>query len=314
MPSLQTIAPLTVLHRLRDNTGEGLPDEQIALLKQRGFYAATCMRELAVLPSADAPSADVLRGLSTDGSNEVLHNEAAYAFLLHTVTGLNSSVPGETNVQGQIRKAWNSWRRTGDTRVARLLSPTLHRVFNDAAGIRRDYLQGIGGNSYGSLVRKLLMPDRDARVLFVGAGDLAQSMLPFFSSMQTGVWNRHDLTGDDFSGARMFAPDTHAAAAAWASHLIVTTPPDSDNDHIWAKLAQQHHLPVAHLGRRRAAPGDWASVPDFRNLDDVFDLRRKQSSLRTLNTVRARQACERIAYAGRNANTANEPALAALSA
>lgn len=303
------IAPLTVVHRLRDNTGDGLPARQVRLLSERGFYAATCMRELAVLPSADT-----LRGLQLDRDNEVLHNAAAYAFLLHTVTGLNSSIPGETNVQGQLRKAWNSWRSTGDNRVARLLSPTIHRLFNDARDIRRDYLQGIGGSSYGSLVRKLMAPDADARVLFVGAGDLAQSMLTFFSAGQTAVWSRHEPDSGPAATVRRFPAEQREAAAAWATHLIVTTPPDNDNDRFWAQLALLHDLPVTHLGRRRAAPGDWDAVPGFHNLDDVFDLRRAQSSLRSLSTVRARNACNTLAFASFSSDFDTAPALAALSA
>ena len=289
------IAPfaLTVVHRPRDAAGNGLPADETTRLAERGFFAGTCMRELAVLPSADA-----LRGLRLGRGHDILHNTQAYAFLLQTVTGLNSSVPGETNVQGQLRKSWQQWRNNADGRLVRLLSPAMHRLFNDARVVRRNYLQGIGGNSYGSLVRKLIQPQDDARILVVGAGDLARSLLPFFTSVNTAIWNRHQPDAHFAGDAMIFAPDEMESAAAWATELIMTTPPDNDTDAAWAKLAATHELPVVHLGRRRAAPAEWANLVAFRNLDDVFDLRRSQSTLRSLNIMRARTACERIALSG----------------
>lgn len=301
-----TLPALTLLHRPRDAAGNGMADTLADGMAARGFYAATCMRELALVP-ADLPG-----GLPHDRHTTVLHDAGAYAFLLQTTTGLNSSIPGETNVQGQLRKAWAAWRRTADPQLVMTLSPVVHRLFNDAGDIRRRYLEGIGGNSYGSLTRKLLQPTADARVLFVGAGDLARSMLPFFNSAATGIWNRHTPAAD-------FAPDVQrfadrATAATWATHIIMTTPPDSDHDTTWATLCADLQLPVVHLGRRRAAPGSWANLDRFHSLDDIFDLRRSQSSMRSLQIVRARAACNSIAESYYASSAATAETLAPLSA
>jgi len=282
--------PLTVVHRAKDAAGSGLPPAQIEQLSRRGFYVSTCMRELAVLPSADA-----LRGLQLDRVNDVMHHRHAYAFLLQTITGLNSSIPGETNVQGQIRKAWNQWRPAANAHIARRLGPAMHRLFYDARTIRQEYLQGIGGSSYGSLVRKLLQPGSDARVLFIGAGELALSIMPFFSASATGIWNRHLPTDEFTPPARRFAVDDDANAAAWATHMVLTTPPENRSDSLWAERARAGCIPVVHLGRRRARAGAWRNCENFYSLDDVFELRRTQSTVRSLNIMRAQAACERAA-------------------
>ncbi|NND54278.1 MAG: hypothetical protein HKN56_04825 [Gammaproteobacteria bacterium] len=281
-------APITVVHRPRDAAGHGMPGAVAATLAKRGFYAATCMREVAVLPATAT-----LHDLPRDTSTAILVGADAYAFLLQTTTGLNSSVPGETNVQGQLRKAWRSYSETADMHQAAALSPVMQSLFDDAALVRQRYLEGIGGNSYGSLVRKLLRPGADDRILIVGAGDLAASVLPFFSNNATGVWNRH-LPEPDFAPATQRFAD-RAAAIRWATQVVMTTPPETDHDCVWAGLCLATGIPVAHLGRRRAARGDWAHLPEFFDLDDIFDLRRSQSSLRSLQLVRARAACEQIA-------------------
>ena len=283
-----TMPAITLLHRARDATGNGMTTDLAERLAARGFYAATCMRELVVLPGTPA-----LYDLPRDHHTSVLRDAEAFAFVLQTTTGLNSSVPGETNVQGQLRKGWSAWRSTADARLVLTLSPIIHRLFNDAGEIRRRYLEGIGGNSYGSLARKLLQPAADARVLFVGAGDLAASMLPFFSSAATGIWNRHTPDADFAPGTRRF--HDRQDAVNWATHVVMTTPPDTNHDSAWASLCVNTRVPVVHLGRRRAAPGNWTSLEEFYSLDDLFDLRRSQSSLRSLQTVLARAACEQFA-------------------
>lgn len=287
---MKRLMPLTLIHRPRDASGAGWSAARVAQLSAQGFYAATCMREVVLMPTVVCN--DELRA---DASLTVLRDADAYAFLLRTVTGLNSSVPGETNVQGQLRKAWELWRAGADAHLVMALSPTVHSIFNAARDIRRDYLQGIGGSSYGSLVRKLLQPTAKERILLVGAGDLARSVLPFFTSFATGIWNRHLPDNDMAPAAQRF--DQRESAARWASQVIMTTPPETPHDDVWAELCRTANVPVVHLGRRRAAPGSWAQLPQFYSLDDVFDLRRSQSSLRSLQIVRASSACERQADA-----------------
>ncbi|MDP6437291.1 MAG: hypothetical protein QF790_09170 [Gammaproteobacteria bacterium] len=284
---------LLVLHRLKNAAGQGLDASSLRSMRASGFALDTCLRQLLVMVAPDfpveLPGADLAQRLS---------GRHAYSFLLQTATGLNSSIPGESNILGQFRGGWNRWRADADAESVCGLTSYMHRLFRDSRHIRREYLQGIGGSSYGSLVRKLLQPDQHARILFIGQGKLARSVHPLFRDYVTAFWNHRDSGANPEPATLRFAPDAAANAADWATHMIITTPADSENDGIWAKLAGQQVRHVVHLGRRRAAQGIWSDPEHgfaFSNLDDIFDLRRTQSSLRSAQITRARRACERIA-------------------
>ncbi len=282
---------LLVWHRLRELTGVGMSDRSRTQLQAETFFVSTCMREFAVTTrQVNLPHQVAESGLQS------LHGAAAYAFLLRTVTGLNSSIPGETNIQGQLRKAWDSWREAAAAQRVAMLTPLLQRLFADGSNVRRKYLQGIGGHSYGSLTRKLLNPDGDARVLLVGAGELARSVAPFFRNRQTAVWNRHAPAAGAIDTALMFAPQEIAAAAAWATHVVITTPPDSINDALWADVLRSaaQLQKVVHLGLRRACRGSWQGFAACHDLDDVIEFRRSQTSLRSMRIAQARAACDAI--------------------
>lgn len=259
-------------------------------LDSRGFLVETCLRRMLIALGRDAP-----RNLAAPPP-QAFTGAAAYRFLLEVATGLNSAVPGETNVFGQFRRAWDAYRGTAEREAVEALAPLIAQAVHDTRAIRRRHLQNIGGASYGSLARRLLHADDGDRILFVGAGDLARSMLPFFRSFQVGTWNRRP-PGPVFAAAgRVFAPGDGGEAADWAQHVIMTTPADTDNDARWsawldASLVQT----VLHLGRRRGESATWPGHAATYDLDDVFELRRSQDTIRSLQIERARAACRQLA-------------------
>jgi len=90
------------------------------------------------------------------------------------------------------------------------------------------------------------------------------------------------------------------AALDWSTHLVITTPADNTADRAWAEDAVYQQLPVVHLGRRKADPGIWqrhlmCNTRRYFDLDDVFNLRTRQNTLRTLQLHRARRACDKLA-------------------
>lgn len=291
---------LRVLHRLKDACGHGLSPEALRRLSERGPVVDTCLRQVWITTA----TADefFLRERESDHDSVYMEGREAYNFLLQTVTGLNSSIPGETNVMGQFRCAWKRWKNHSPAKQVAGLSAIMHRLFSDSKMVRRGHLENTGGASYGSLVRKILRPRSGARILFAGAGKFSQSMLPFFDSWETALWNHrfHKGLHPADQGTVFFAPVEITTAARWATHLVMTTPADDSNDHLWVGLAAEHTINhVVHLSRRRADPGIWNSKPGniaYSNLDDVFDLRRKQTTLRDLNVLSARAACEHIAF------------------
>ena len=232
-----------------------------------------------------------------DDATQVLTGIHAYNFLLQVVTGLHSAIPGETNVQGQFKKAWQAYQETAP-RQASQLRVLIEKIVRDSRTVRKNHLQGIGGHSYGSLVRKLLQPAEEARILFVGNGELALSMLPFFSDWQVQVWNRRAAAEKRLRDVDVLAPKNPARAAEWATHMIITTPGDAALDGFWAHTALQNNTVVAHLDRRRERPGHWLPLQvkhNFYSLDDVFMLRAQLSNRRADSVASARRACAKLA-------------------
>jgi hypothetical protein len=305
---IHELKQLTVLHRLKDSAGHGHAEASVKQLSARGLFVDTCLRQVSVI-------ADTHTTPAADTNTDILRGSDAYSFLLQTVTGLNSSIPGETNVLGQFRCAWKRWLKAAPAEQVAQLTKLMQQLFSDSKQVRQEYLENTGGASYGSLVRKLLQPTTGAHILFVGSGKFSQSMLPLFTTWQTGMWNHrlHKGLREDH-GALKFSPAASTAAADWASLLVMTTPADESNDRLWFELANEQQIAhVIHLGRRRAEPGIWQNRPAamrFDDLDDVFDLRHKQTTLRDLNVLRARQACELLAEESLDLMPAAEVALA----
>lgn len=224
----------------------------------------------------------------------------AYRFLLEVATGLHSAIPGETNIFGQFKKAWLDFQRKAQADHAARLAPIMRQLIADTKIIRQAYLVGIGGSSYASLVRKLIAPKSSDRILFIGAGALARSMLPLFSNNILGIWNRHSIKAPARRIERVFSPDQGRQAAVWADHIILTTPPDNRNDATWRRwLAATPSKTVVHLGHRSpdSSVGNrtWNNTSAFYDLDDVFALRREQTDLRSDQLILAHAACRQRA-------------------
>ncbi len=301
------IQDLIVVHQTKDSADSAWPAATIETLHRRAFFLDTCLRQLAVFAGpADTPG----RMDSTHAKALEFYSGAdAYRFLLETATGLNSAIPAESNVFGQFKRAWAHCREHCAVFASRLAAP-MNQLFADTRQIRAAFLQGVGGTSYGSLVRKMLRPATDERVLFVGAGSLTRSMLPFFRTADIAVWNRSYPQQAIAAWAHQYRPEQAEAAARWASQAILTTPANHANDQLWASLLRRHGVDrVAHLGRRSTNLGPWAGFDDMFNLDDVFRLRRAQSNVRSLQVERARQACRKLA--ARRAADHSEPNAAA---
>jgi len=249
------------------------------------FVVDTCLRRLAVTVDGD---------LAALNAPELYTGREAYRFLLEVVAGLRSRVPGETNIQGQVLRAWQAFARNPQARVAKELATVIPRVLGDAARLHRDHLQGIGGASYGSLLRKLIRPARGEHLLFVGTGELTRSLAPYFDRQRRAGWN-HRLRKADLPFDRLFAPDDDIAAACWADHVVLTTPPDEKNDRRWQQLLDSRQpLSVTQLGHRRDHAVPFQALRQF-DLDHLFELRDRQDDVRSLQIERARLACAETA-------------------
>lgn len=257
----------------------------------RAFVMETCLRRVMI--TADI---EVARALSALRPPETFTASAGYRFLLEVATGLQSAIPGETNVFGQFKRAWESFRSVADQQAIGSLAGIVARTIRDTRTIRRQFLQHIGGASYGALARRLLQPRSGDRILFVGAGELARSMLPFFRGFDIGVWNRRPPGAAFAAAGRLFASGDGAIAAEWAHHIIMTTPVDQSNDECWARWLDASLVQtVLHLGHRRGNNLRGPTHAISYDLDDLFELRRSQSNIRSLQLERARLACQECA-------------------
>jgi len=275
----------------RPSAGGGAVAAPSWIAERRVLWLDTCMRQLAL---GLAPRPVGLRAAGSGAS--LLAGADAYRFALEVTTGLRSAVPGETNVFGQFKKAWLACEAVGPAAEIARLRPFVTALLQDTKAVRRGCLHGCGGHSYGSLVRRLLAPAPDDRVLFVGTGDLARSMLPLFARYRTAIWNRHRPSPVPRGTEHVFAPDEQAAAAAWAELVVITTPPDETHDAAWLRLlGAASARAVVHLGRRRAQAWPRPGKARYYDLDDVFALAAEQARARQTALRDARLACADLA-------------------
>ena len=142
-----------------------------------GVEWQTCLRRIQFLNrienSALIEAAE--RNTLTTGI-EIYRGREAYEFLLEVICGLNSPLLCETAVMGQFRE-FCAQAKFPNTSWGWFLRQLTSNVLVDAKRVRHEHLQGIGSQSYGSLVRQHVkgMPT----VAVLGAGQLAREILPW---------------------------------------------------------------------------------------------------------------------------------------
>lgn len=146
---------------------------------------ATCNR-VEVYGSADRPltTEEVLRILQKCGAGEVENADAFYRYdgeacvehLFRVAAGLDSMVIGETEVLGQVKKAYASARGSGSA------GPLLHRIFQRAFRVAKQVRSTTditrGAVSVGSvaveLAERIFGDLRERSVLLLGAGETSE--------------------------------------------------------------------------------------------------------------------------------------------
>jgi glutamyl-tRNA reductase len=143
-----------------------------------GLEWQTCLRRIQFLNRFENTA--LIEAAESDelfaGSIEVYRGQDAYSFLLEVICGLNSPLLGETAVMGQF-KEFSAHAKFPNTPWGWFLRRFTSNVLVDAKRVRHEHLQGMGSQSYGSLVRQHLkgMPT----VAVLGSGKLAREILPW---------------------------------------------------------------------------------------------------------------------------------------
>src|SRR5690606_24942282 len=286
-------------------------DARTSGLLPHALVLGTCLREvrLGMLPAREQPSRDV-----ADAAGFERHVGAeAYRFLLQLACGLESEIAGETEILGQIKQAWRD-HEAGGSREALALRPWMQRLLQDTKEVRSEYVVGLGSATYGSLVRRLLGAEVPGPTLLLGAGQLAETILPFLDTGQVMVWNRSreraeamlagQRAGSTEDRVRLLDSTPAAELAAWrqARDVILCIPADTQRDVQRVQVWQQHRPPngrVLHLGIDGAAGTAWDGLPGLFTLRDLFGLRDSQASQREAMLERARRACRNKAQLAR---------------
>jgi glutamyl-tRNA reductase len=149
-----------------------------------GLEWQTCLRRILFLNRIE--NSALIEAAENDelvsSGVDVYRGRDAYGFLLEVICGLNSPLLGETAVMGQFRE-FCAHSKFSNTAWGSFLRQLTANVLVDAKRVRHEHLQGIGSQSYGSLVRQHVkgMPT----VAVLGAGKLAREILPWLIGKTT---------------------------------------------------------------------------------------------------------------------------------
>ena len=244
------------------------------------------------------------RPLEIEGSPRRRFSGAdAYEFLLRFASGLESEIKGETDVFGQVKTAFRDFS-TAHAELAAELQSVFQTLFEDTKEIRAQYLQGIGGSTYGALARRVLDPHPSHRVLLLGAGQIAKSVAPYFADSELKVFNRSperlmelqvSLHQKGYAGVTILAADSDLTTEiASAEIILLATPVGSPLD----ALVLRHRSSgtrILHLGGRAEDLNLPENEADLLTLSDLFELEKEQSTLREKKIAQAMDACRQRA-------------------
>jgi hypothetical protein len=293
---------LTVVHA-RKMAREGGVTATPDVLFHSAFPMETCLRRMWI--SMSASSTTQHRLASSIGAERYAGVEA-YEFLLRTACGLESAIAGESDVFGQLKDSWQSFRKLGGETVL-ALDPLMQRLFEDVKHVRSRHLSNLGAATYGSLVRTLLGKDVDAPTLIIGAGQMARAVLPYLPGRPLYISNRTvaharrllDDIGPSLASAstiEVVEPYPEAELALWktAHNVILCIPAASEFDALrvraWHARAEGHGR-VLHLGILSAAETQWQSISTLATLADLFALQSANQDHRQLQFQRANREC-----------------------
>lgn len=299
--SRMSLSGLLVLHRRK--TAGVMPRALFAGRRLQPFHLETCLRELWII---DGAASRASMRLPFVDDVERFTGARAYEFVLRIGCGLDSEIKGESDVFGQLRDAWRAFASDHPDRAG-VLEPLVQRLFEDVRDIRSRHLSGSTTITYGGLARRLLGEHAQAPTLLVGAGRMAQAILPYLAAHPVYLWNRSPERVSELATAaaressaspsiRVLPCTREAELAAWrtATNAIVCIPPDAKADAerigAWQDGARARGR-VIHLGLLTAADSAWSAIAGLATLTDLFGLQATHNALRRAQLAPAASAC-----------------------
>jgi glutamyl-tRNA reductase len=271
----------------------------------KGFEWQTCLRRIQFLNRFD--HSDLIEAAENDSmvlqTVEIYRGTQAYEFLLEVICGLNSPLLGETAVMGQF-KEFCLHAKFPNTPWGWFLRQFTANVLADAKRVRHVHLQGMGTQSYGSLVRQHLkgMPT----VAVLGAGQLAREILPWLAGKTSArvFYRNWQHAKDLLQEYPEIQLDQYASAdAGWNDEdlgLVIAAPIKAAEVESWARLQSSAFSKCLDL--RGDAETDPIRLPvPVIKLSELFDaLRTERQRLEgrveaaraEINQLVKRQSCQ----------------------
>lgn len=261
-----------------------------------GLEWQTCLRRILFLNASDH------RALIDTAENEklvpptveVFRGQDAYRFLLEVICGLNSPIVGETAVMGQF-KEFLLHAKFPPTQWGSFLRDLCTNLMIDGKRIRHAHLQGLGSQSYGSLVRQNVkgMP----AVAVLGAGKLAREILPWLiGKTQIRIFARNPEASADI---RNEYPEIELlkyseADGGWLDKeaaLVVAAPLSAAEVEHWSGLQTTHFSKCLDL--RGEAESDPVAMPVIK-LHDLFEALRSERERLEVHVEAARAEIKQL--------------------
>jgi len=243
--------------------------------------------------------------MPADGALQSLTGVEAYSFLLRFACGLESRMVAETQIFGQIKRAWHDYCETSAPTIAQL-SPWMQKLFQDTKDIRTRFLTGVGSSCYGSQVRRLLAATgNEGPTLLIGAGQLAQTVAPWIEASEVWICNRSVARAHELAAqlrvrhpVRVYVvidSDIACELNAWAraSDIVVCVPahPEYDGRRAAVWRSRSGNGQLIHLGTDARGTACWSQLPGFTSLQDIFTTLQTQSHQKLRQIQNARHAC-----------------------
>jgi glutamyl-tRNA reductase len=240
----------------------------------------TCLRRILFLNANDSRSMiqAIENGEVTPSTVEVFRGQDAYRFLLEVICGLNSPIVGETAVMGQF-KEFSLRAKFPKTPWGTFLRQLIANLLLDAKRVRHDHLQGIGSQSYGSLVRQHVKGIREVAVY--GAGKLAREILPWLiGKTKVRVFYRNwqhakDLLEQYPEIELVQCSETDAGWNQDPAGLVIAAPLKADHIQHWTRSQKATFTKCLDLRGDAATDPVSISAPVIK-LNELFDALRAE--------------------------------------
>lgn len=160
-------------------------NQEVNPLLKKGLYLETCLRRTVLFSEAQFESFKV-EGCDLTQGFDVHTGYEAVEYMVKVLSGLESPVVGETEVLGQFKKQVIPQLKENSD-----LEGIVQFILNLVKIVRTKHLVGLGSQSYGSMVRRIVKGEQ--HILFVGAGVLTESILPWVKASKNTMLSVRSL-------------------------------------------------------------------------------------------------------------------------